>query len=790
MVNGAPLMSLLAPYLDNPVIPPIVYRDALKMYIEELIVTLSFGVLEFENNEFPLKKQAYRKLTSKGFQNSEFIWLSQLAADYCDFLMFGGNNRPTNVVTEVVKKSIELYLAQLYDETQQKGTMLPGAQNYYRTLLKEYPELKRKINEHLSKYGNDLGEDKMSNQNYPTQYTDGNWYMMDGYGRPYQVPPPPQSLDQQWNNVHQRRQMNQQRQQYVQQPPPQQVHPLHQQNQNQNWGVNPTQQQQQYQGHPQQQQQTQGYANYNHSQQQPQNNNANGMGPYTGTPVPTQNNQTQSHQQNQYQTNNQPQQQQQQQPVPQQQPVQNGSTPMQPHHNGAHSGQRHTDFSPPQPAGTKVEPVVPTPKPGQPSANASAPVETKIENQLIKTHTGYECEYFAAQNGIDGVNVALPILFDPVNKKGIYQFNWNKVLVDFKTVPYEDNNVNYEQHETAQFFNKVREDAPEPTIKTTAALLANIQRDLFVKEILNDVERVELEGNVTGDTGKHDLSKPLMFDRTVVVDILNDNYIGCLLEAYEDVDLDTRVVNYEQLAATCNVLPKEVGLEALKLRECKDWFQLKEILSNMVEAGLSIADWGYFNDIITNFINDVLKYRLQVPIVITSFDMDIDDLIKMLHKTYSIRNEFSTSVKTLCRTALYPHVLDSNSTYLYPERARYEDEPVTDVQDPNNEDEELEDDFDEAQVVFSRLIDVTLIPIESSSIYLPLPQENDEWVKELPPACVVTLTSFPELYRAIDDRVANSNYRAAGVVFVTRDGKTLYIKETSSRSAYVICRTL
>lgn len=775
MVLRSEALKYTAPFSNQPMIPPVKHRDEMKKHVEEIVVQLSFEVLKLDESGFPLKKQAYEKLVKKGFQNDEFLWLTQLAVDYCDYLIIGNKKPPEQVIPVGVKKVVELYLAQLFNKTKQTSTMLPGAQNYYNSLLKEYPELKREIEAYLLKQGNTLGAKQMSNyygqpQVQPVQLQDGNWYYPDGRGGyiPAQMQQP--TLTNQWDAVQSRR-VQQHQQQYYQ---PQQVAMQQQGFQHQQgWGVNPAQPM----SSPAPVQQGGGYAGYNPAAQQNQQQpNGSGFGPYTGGNPPAP------------------------QPVAQAQPAQH-----QPMHAQATTQQRHVDIAPPTTQGQKVQ----VPRPGTPEAreqNQAPVIVSPAASALMQTYTGYECEYFAAQQGVDGFKMDIPVLFDARHKKGIYVLNNKKSLLGFKTVNYQENDVDYNKHETSQFFAKIREQAAEPNQKKTNGILADIQRKLFIKETLDSVEYRKLEGNVKGDVGDVDLTSPVIIGNPIISNVATHDYITALLEVFPDVDIDKRVVNFEHYQVLTSALTGDLAVEAFKIRRCKDWFQLKEIIASMTLNGLSIQHWSLMNSILTKFVNELLEYRFQIDIKITSFDVDIDELMAMLYKEYDIRNDFNKCCAEICRTALFPHYLDDNEAYVFTDVHNFEIENgVKTIEDTvakteleavkKREEQQSEQGDDtgyaeeeELKLVFIRLSDVTILPIESSVIYLPLPEQDSQWEGGLPVACAVTVESFPQLYNAIHDRVTNSNYRAAEVVFVTRDNIEMHVKKTHTPDVYIISR--
>lgn len=727
-------------YQDNPMIPSVVHRDKMEPYLEDIVSTLTFEIIKWETLT-PLKKQAFDKLIKKGFQNDEFLWITQLACDYADYLLHSQNALENKVVTIACDKATALYLALLIQKTGQMSTVLPGAQNYFHTQLKEYPELMRKIKEHLSKYGNNLGANEMQIAPYqPFTGQDGQTYCYDNYGRMMSMQPPaPQTTAQEWQGFQQRRQMTAYRQQA-----PQMQQPVgYSTPQNATWGPNGAQPMA-IQQQPVQQPlgphggAAGGFTGYSNNQQH-QQQGGGGFGPYNPPLTAAQ-------------------------------------------HQQAQGNQRHTDLPPPAAEGQQQP--LPTARPGtlqnqqvvQPS---QAPVQPVVEIAqpdplagLMKTHTGYECDYFTAQHPNNDLRPGLPIIFDSFQKKGIYQLSSDMKVMGFKTINYQESDVEYQVHETSSFFTRTRADAKKPNKQETRTMLAEIQRSMFVKEKLLDIELIELEGNVTGDLDEEvDLTAPIYIAKTQYGEAGELEYVARMLTATGgSADYLDRVVNYEHVTHTGIVFMGQAAKLAIQLRQCKDWIQLNEVLNSLLEEDLPLYQWKYFNDTTTRFINDVLQYRLNLDVVIGSFNIDIDELIAYLYKEHSVRNDFTLFVRELCSTWLFPMNLDQDDVKHF-----------VDAIDLGEDDEVPEAD---STVTFVTLTDVTTLPIESSSIYLPVP--NNPHDDEAPVACVVTEESFPELFRAVHDRMTNANIRASQVVFVTRDNVVMYVKKTNSTAAYVL----
>ena len=757
-------MTYRPPYNTKPMIPPITYREVMQTHVEDIVYELTVEIMSWESSAFEPKKEFYETLIKKGFQNETFTKLCQLAVDYCDYLIFGLNNQEHKVVSVGVRKAIELHLAQLIKNNGQLSALLPGARNHYLALLKEYPELKRKIEEHLSKYGNNHGAKTMSNYIQPgvpfQDQATGMWYVLTPQGQYVPTHPPQQDLTHQWDALQQRRQMRQyvqpQTNYYAPQPQTQGYPPQ----QHTQWGPNPNQPMAHQAPQlgpvtarhmsPAAAPQHNSYAAYSqaNTQQEPA-----GFGPYRGE----------------------------NKSIAPQNPVNNPA---------ASAAQRHLDFPPPSTTGT-VAAVNTVPDTPEVTTNAvPEPVQEPSKSRLIKTPSGYECEYFDARSGLDDIMVGPPIIFDPKLRKGVYLLDSEKRVKGFKLVPYGVDEMDYEKHETAQFFLPIREEANAPNKKKTAAILADIQRKMFVKEALLNVDQ-SVEGNVTGTTEGYDLTTPVIMTEPLVSNTRPELYVQYFLSNHPEMSIDRRVLNFEHISRTHTLLTGEPAKEALKLRKCKDWDELKEIMNKLLDNGWPIDQWKLCNTVITDFINDVLAYRLGLDqLEITSFDTDIEELIKLLHNKYEIRNEFKKTVEELCRTSMYPHTLDKDAAYAFIEVNQYETEedPAKVKEVEANDEDGLDAQEDELMVTFSQLSDVTILPIESSSIYLPIPEKDEEWKNELPKASTVTRESFPELYDAILDRVKSANYRTSNVVFLTRDSEVMYIKKTSSDEAFVISR--
>lgn len=728
----------------------------MKAYLEDIVVHLTMCILEWEKAG-PFKRQAYAILIKNGMQNDTFFNLTQLACDYCDYLIFHVREQAERAVINGSDKALELHIALMVEKTGQLKAELPSIQNYYKARINEYPELKRKVMDHLSSYGNNLGAKEMiPNQPFIDQNTQ-QWVMYNNQGQLVYCAPPQQqapSLTQQWDQSHARRQAAQYGAQQPQhQPAPPAVMYNNQGQPMQQWGPNNAVQMQQAQGQmvnsyqqpvPQQPQplgpSAGGYANYNNNPVQNNTavvNNSAGLGPMV-----------------------------------------NHNQPLR--HPGASSQQRHTDLPAPQ-TEDKAVPIASTHMPGHaPKAAPAAPV-VEVKNpleELVETPSGFECSYSYGNSQLGGVMGSLPILFDVANMKGVYQLDANHNVTGFKLVHYKEKELDYKTHETSQFFNKTRSNADDPSRKETRAMLASIQRKLFVEEKLAEVENEVLVGNVTnaGDV-EYDLSDPLVLVKTLYGRYGETDYIGRMFQNYNtNAKLATvtgRVVNFEHMCWNGIDLSNATAEVASRINKVKDWFELNDILNDLVDAGLPLSEWKLLNDIITNFVNDVLAYRLNVDIVIQSFNVDIEELIGVLHKEHGIRNDFVKTLRELTGTALFPINADHEDYIQY-----------IDLPEIGEDDEFDANDF----IIFTTLSDVTVLPMESSSIYIPLPEKDDEWLEAAPVACIVTWESYTELYNAIHDRMTNKNIRASQVVFVTADGVNLYIKKTSSDDAYVVSR--
>lgn len=749
---------------DQPMIPPVARRPKMEPFIEDIVGELTFTIIDWEKSSNKYRKNSYEDLVKNGFMNRDFLWLTQFAVDYIDYLMFKKHQEKHEAITHGSAKAIELYLALLIKKSGQLHTELPGVQNYYKARINEYPELTALIREHLSKFEGDiLGAKEMQSSNIPPYQqfygADGQIYYYDNMGqlmRPspggtghqgYREP----TLTEKWDQVQRSRAAGQRYQQPQYQPSYHRGHP----------GYGMPQQQGMPQGYPGTQQSWGPNPGYQSPPPPPPTYGNMELGPHTGSYSGY----------SQQQTGN--------------MPSNNSLGPMTPHTSPsnnpqAQSGQRHIDIPAPQPMGQQTP--ISTPRPGTTPKEKQAPAPVSLKPvskkspypNIVKTHAGYECSYFVGDETRESFTAGLPIMFDPSVRKGIYQLDSSKTVIGFKTTNYKEDDVEYGVHETVQFFNKTREEAPTPSKKRTREVLADIQRKLFVKQKLEEIEGTALEGNVSGDE-EIELDSPIYVTQTIQGDLGEKEYLSRLF-AETDIDVGYQnVINYE------HILPRDILLTgacaeiAARFKKVDDWYQIKDILTELLDEGLPLYHWAWFNQTATNFVNDVVRYRLNVDLSMDSFDVDIDDMVSVLHSEHEIRNDFTKHVHELCKTWFYPSELDKDAVLYFPGK----DDPNVETDDINTGN----------TVTFVTLTDVTLLPIESSSIYLPIPDKDKEYSEGgLPSACIVTSDSYPTLFAAIQDRVNNANIRVCQVVFVTRDNMVMYIKKTGSDDAYVISR--
>lgn len=722
-------------------IPPVARRLQMDGYLEDIATHLTMTIMEWKKAG-PYKRQAYEILIKNGFNNQEFFDITQEACDYCDYLIYHKYEKPDRCIPIGCEKLLELHIALMIKSTGQLNAELPGVQNYYKSRIQEYPELMRNVREYLLNYGNNLGEEKMNN-GQPFYDNAGNYVQYNQFGQLVYAQPP-LTAEQQHALTMQRRTNSQ-----FQQAAPQQ-YPVQQNN----WGVNPApgyvQQQQAPMANSMQQQLpnqyvaplppgNNAYSGYNNNPNAVNPNNGSGLGPITPHNPPS---------------NRQ--------------------------HPGASSTQRHTDLPAPAPQGS-APPVAPAPMPGfAPKAIPEAPAEpAKPVNpllQLVDTHSGYECTYSYGQENLTGLLALYPILFDVNLQKGIFELDSNKKITNFKLVGYKENEMDYKTHETAQFFNITRAGADTPDKRETRAMLANIQRKLFVEEKLAEVEHDKLEGNVVANEELDDLSNPLIITKTLQSAFGETDFINCLFQAQPDdkslARVKNRVVNFDHMCWNGVDYSGAAGEVVSQIRTVKTWLGLNDILNSLVDVGQPLQHWHSLNTIITDYVNDVLLYQLNIGFTIDSFNVDIDELIKYLLEAHDIRSEFTATLQGLIATSLFP-VNGFNEDY-----HNYITLPELGEDDEAHDAENL--------IIFTTLTDVTVLPIESSSLYLPIPQDKALVIKPDITTVIVTWESYPELFNAIHDRMENKHSRTSHVVFVTADGVNMYIKKTATKNAYIL----
>lgn len=732
-------------------IPPVGRRDQMNGHLEDIVTHLTVTIMDWKKAG-PYKRQAYEILTKNAFNNQSFFEITQEACDYCDYLIFEKHEDASRVIAIGCEKLLELHIALMIKTTGQLNAELPGVQNYYKARIQEYPELMRNVAKHLSTYGNTLGEQEMQNGQTWFDTASGQWVMWQNGQAVYVNAQAPQlTQDQQHAASMARRNSSQytQQQPVYQQPP--QGYP-----QPNNWGVNPAVQ-------PYYQQPPNDMVNSYQTQQ-----------PQYAQPIPPGNNTYSGYSNN---------------PNVPNLNTGTGLGPIIPHtppqtrapHPGSSAVQRHIDLPAPTTM-DNTQPINPTQMPGHaPKPIAAATVPTKPVNPLmalVETHSGYECSYSYGQKNLKGILALHPILFDIERDKGIFELDANKKITGFKVVHYKENEVDYRTHETAQFFDKTRAGADTPDKRETRAMLASIQRKLFVEEKLAEIENDVLEGNVTAGADTSDLSNPLILSKTLHSEYGETDYIGCMLHAQPDKaarDMVTnRVVNFDHMCWNGIDYSGPAGEVVSRIRTVKTWLGLNDILNDLVDVGEPLVEWRMLNTIITNYINDLLLYHFNIAFTIESFNIDIDELIKYLLDEHQIRTEFTAMLSGLIETSLLPINGFHEDYHHYIELPDLgEDDEAHDV---------------ENLIIFTTLTDVTVLPIESSTIYLPYPKDKSITGPITKTTAIVTWESYPELYTAIHDRMENKHKRTAHVVFVTADGINLYIKKTASKDAYVIIR--
>lgn len=435
-------------------------------------------------------------------------------------------------------------------------------------------------------------------------------------------------------------------------------------------------------------------------------------------------------------------------------------------------GQVHNDRAPNNTWDSFEYPAekVSTPTPAQaPAAAAPAPVPEPVSTlpPIVETHSGYEAMY-DNDHDFEGLLSGMPFVFDVANHKGIFILNGRKEVEGFKLAVYKETDVQYEKHETANFYGKRRAGASRPNANDTEQMLAEIQRKAFLAEMLEALE-VKDEGNVTGS--KEVSAEVTYVPKTLYTNLQTHDYIAMVCEELEVEVLPEEIINFE-LETQSPVFKAELKAAALELTQATDWYYLNKALNELVRKGLPLPVWDWLNTHITTYINTSLKYRLGIEVSIGSFNTDIDNLVPYLMNNYKIRESFSELLAPLLREFKISSVnAEDFQRYL-----GYTEEEAQALE------------VDEEGFMFTQLTDVTILPIESSSLYIPIPNKAQQYDVEKPVHALVTPASYPSLFNCIESRFKYKSIHSTRVVFVTADRQVMRLEKTQTKEAYVLVK--
>lgn len=700
-------------------------------------------------------RAAYKYLSRNGFQNEDYKWTVQMACLYTEYLIRTKRATIRDAVVTASAKATDFALAMYHHHNLKSFKVMPSniEQKMY-NLLKELPEFSKQIGLSIVDSEYNKGALKMSNMNtlINVQTPNGIVSMTVQQALASGVQLPPQLLQQMQMQVPQ--------QQYVTgQPQFQQQQYQGQQYQGQQYvqggGLTPAQiQEQKWQVLNATRQAQQMTNQYNQQQQQPA---ANMMGQMAaGNVMGT------------YQQYN------------QQQQMQMPGAPADT--NAGVGGTLSTGTTAP------VQPPTVTKATTTPSQwwGSDVPEEPQVEPPvaqvivesvvLEQTATGYLYPYsyptrVDMNSGLDLEQASMyPVVFDSDIYSGYWMLNRNKLVIGF-TVK-ENDVMDYDKHDVAQYFSRQRKAASTIDKKKTIKLLADVQKKAFIAQRLDEIEpETEVEGNVTPAEDAYVFGDPIEIPRLMLGETTTYDYCIRLLmvdelsEQMQDA-IQLSVVNYEHQYMQPLVLGHPYAETLLDLKKSKRYSDILEIMDGLADLDSAEYCWQYINRTTTEFINKLLKYRYKLTIEIQSFYLDYEDLVEYLDDNHGFATAFNETAVELLQSALYPYS---------------KDDEVFD---------ETWSDTDTSTVSFGILSDVTILPILSDEINIPVPVPTDADTAELKlrHTAVVTNKSYPELYRAIKHRVTNADPRASRIAFGTKDGEFFFVQKTLKDTAYIITR--
>lgn len=699
-------------------------------------------------------RAAFKSISRNGFQNEDYKWAVQMACLYTEYLIRTHRSMLTDAIVTASAKAADFALAVYHHNNLKSFKVMPSniEQKMY-NLLKELPEFSKRIGLTIIDSEHNKGALKMTNMNTLIQVQTQNGPITMTVQQALQsgVQLPPQMMQQlQPTQQYVTGQPQFQGQQY-------QGQPYQGQQYIQNGGLTPAQiQEQKWQVLNAQRQAQQMASQYGNQTMQPA---ANMMGQ-----------QAAGHVMGSYQQYNQ-----------QQSQMQVPGAPA-----DANSGVGGTISVGTNEPTQNAAPVVT--RTTTPTANwwgedtpssqpqAQAPVAPVVTSLLEPTTTGYSYPYsfptrISTNDEVDLEQAArFPVVYDSELYSGYWLLNRNKNVIGFTVKEKEV--MDYDKHDVAQYFSRQRTDKVTIDKQKTIKLLADVQKKAFIAQRLDEIEpESEVEGNVTPAKEAYKFGDPIEIPRLMIGETTTYDYCIRLLMIDNISDemrdaMQSSVVNYEHQYMQPFVLGQPFSNTLLDLKKSKRYSDILEVMDGLAELEGVEYCWQYINRTTTEYINKLLKYRYKLTIEIQSFYLDYEDLVEYLDTNHGFATAFNETAQELLQSALYPY---------------------------SREDEVFDatwEDTDEISVSFGILSDVTILPILSDEINIPVPVPTDADTTELKlrQTAVVSNMSYPELYRAIRHRVTNADPRASRIVFGTKDGEFFFVQKSMKDTAYIITR--
>ena len=718
-------------YKDKPMIPNVWVREDIKEDIPMLSAYVTQQILKLKRGIAP-QQSLYNKLKSNGFNNDDYKEILQFACDYFDYLHFDKHYNKNMCFNEASIKACEIYAAKYIQESDEFSTLSPGTKNFYQALINEYPELKRLIEEHHRSYGENKGEKKVYTQQplIPGQiYQDqmGNCFTVDQYGRQVAVPAPmPQQMPPEVR--HAQSMMRRNNAQYAPAPAMMPVQ------QPMGWGANP-----QY-NQPLAQPMV----------RQPMYGNSGGYAEYSQQPVGTQ-----------------------------QSGLMSAFTPQ--GRSQANAQQDNLNLPPPsrvsaanwhndnQPAHVQAQAA---PVQSEPDVDHVFAKEEATARKYLKTKDGYETDYYWTSYDEWPANpFGFPVIYDASEVKAVFLLDRNKNIQDLKFVK-GTLSVDFDKHENKNLLKQQKRSSEGPDKEATLKALAEIQRKNYVEETLAIIMGEELEGNVTGEVSDEvDLTKPVFLDRIITGNNPSVDYVLTLSDTlvgskYENL-VGKMTFCYEYQYTYPLAFAGDQAKVIKELRLANDWVKMRNILAKLDTLNIEQSILTILNKRLTTIVNDLVKYRLGVDLTIDSFDTDIEDLIEVLNEQHGQASEFKRYAKHVSGT--FVHVIEAGTSkfdaYFGTEDA-YKD-----------------------TVGICTLTEITVIPLHSDELFIPVPQDEDVPFNEVDvrmKQAIVTKTSFPELYTVIADLARGGSKDCYDTLLVTTNGVAIKIHTTGQPNAYAL----